>query len=155
MSRLLCSGIAFAVAIACGVIGYTVGTTQAMKTMLESQDTMSIAQRSYLVGRFRAAYELQQPAVAIWEGTNLLSHLMQESPSPISKEELAQQLLLNARVSALFHEVGDRQEEQRYAERALALFSLLRTNSAITASEVVSNCLARDLLRRRPVGPHQ
>ncbi len=155
MIRYLSIGAALIAVIGGAALAYAIGTSQAMRTMIESQNAITAAQQSYLVDRFRAAYEFQQPAIVLWEGTNLLSHLMQESPSPTSKEELAKRLFLNARVSAVFHEIGDRDGEQRYADQALALFGMLQSNAAATAEAVVSNCLAKDTLKRRYAGPKQ
>jgi hypothetical protein len=143
---ILIAGLVSLVAVA--FVSANVGGS---KMAMQVQATCSEAQKAYLMKRFELAYAQEPPAVAIWEGTNMLAYLAQDgiAAQSRSKEEKASLLFLNARVSELFRELGDTTSTREFAVKAMEWYRLISTNKAVNAETVVAETLARDHVKRR------
>lgn len=140
------AGICVALAVVAFVAYHVGGASMSMQV----QATFTEAQRAYLAKRFELAYTHESPAVAVWEGTNLIAYLERDgiAAESRSKEDKAHRVFVNARLSALFGELGYSNRAQYFAREAAAWYQKVSTNKDVTAKAVVEEILARDHLKR-------
>jgi len=130
---------------------YTLSIMECIRECSDIQELCSAAQEAYLRKRFDLAYEQQPAIVAIWEGTNytaLLEH-KNNANKTLSVEERAERLILAARISVLFQELGDREKAEQYANVALTWYRSITNDQVITGDDVVKCAILHDRLRRK------
>ena len=111
------------------------------------QSAFSGAEKAYLFERFNHAYKQESAVVAIWEGTNLVTFLIEKSgaSSAIANQEIASQAILNARISYLYEEIGNSSKAREFAKASKVLYdSVLSKPTSMTPEEVVTNLVGRD-----------
>jgi hypothetical protein len=135
-------------AILGAVGGWVTGMCTATKDSRILTGTMTQAEQGYLANRFVLAYRSMPANVAVWEGTNLLLYLKQKPPEAFGPEQNASQIVLYARLYQLFSELGEEQEAQACAGSAYGFFKSLTPRSGFSQSEVVSNILKTESVKR-------
>src|SRR5437016_5893345 len=129
------AGICAALVVA-GFVAYYVGGAN-MTTQVQA--TFSEAQKAYLSQRFEFAYMHESPGIAAWEGTNLIAYLEHGGIPAVSrsKEDRANRVFLNARLAALFGELGDTNSAQHFAAEAAVWYKTVSTNRDVAAQTIV------------------
>jgi hypothetical protein len=150
MSRLLVWIVALGALALGGLGGWVAGLCSATKSDENITQTMIEAERGYLSKRFESAYQRMPPTVAVWEGTNLLKYLDDNHAlQRASPEEAASEILIYARLSELFTDLGDQKGATVAAKKAESLFNSINKNAVVAGpSEIVSNVLAKERVTR-------
>jgi hypothetical protein len=132
-----------------GVVGLLIGVYAASEAGRQASQTLANGEQGYLASRFQAAYEHMEPTVAIWEGTNLMEYLKTTRSSETdSRENLASEILLTARLSSLFKEIGSDSQATYFAQKAHELFRKFDRSATYTADQIVENTLAKEYIKR-------
>jgi hypothetical protein len=132
-----------------GIIGWFIGVYSASTVNEQVSQTLVREEKAYLSQRFQTAYEGMEPMVAIWEGTNLIAYLKRfQTNDSASQQELASEILLNSRLSALFKETGRSDQAHYFSEEALTLFHRLAGSAASTPDQVVEKTLEVESVKR-------
>jgi hypothetical protein len=143
--------IALGMGITFVVVAYVASAIGHAKGFTQGQGLLAEAQQGYLKQRFDLAYIQAAPVVAIWEGTNLFAFMERTDSENVShtKEEAAERVMMNARVSALFGELHDQNKAQEYAMKASAWFRSIAQPKILSPDVVVEESLKHDHLRRQ------
>jgi hypothetical protein len=106
--------------------------------------TSAEAEMARLSDRFEEAYKFQPTSIAIWEGSNLISQINEDSSIGNSLQQSARMAYIHARMYALYQSRGNSNGMLFEASNTLNWVQKISPAVSITPENAVSNLLSKD-----------